>query len=146
MNKPYDIRTAYISSGVGYEHPAQEVVDRLHDDDNIRYFYLTNCRYATNHIPASNGENQLLAVGNKSRVSGDNSHGAVIDAAHPDNDNLQAGRIRGNIVLRINQAQSESAIGNAQRRYAVTYHDYEAADEAAGEEENYQVITSYLPF
>lgn len=105
--------------GIGDNHPEQNVINRLHNHPDIRYFYLTNCNYETNHVPASQGNDQLPVPGNKSRVAGQN-----------DVPNLQAGRNRGNIRLSINQAESNSnnVIGPLQpgevlRQYHVRYYD-----------------------
>lgn len=113
-------RVALISCGEGYDHPFQETIDRLHADGNLRYFYLTNCKTNTNHIPASNGQDQLGVGGNKSRVSGDNN-----------DNNLLGGRQRGNILLTIDQAESTSNStimplspgDTALRQFHVTYFD-----------------------
>lgn len=88
---------AIISCGVnqfgkGDNHPDPGVVKRLHDEKTIQKFYLTNCNYITDHIPASDGQNQLDKPKNKSRLAGQN-----------DLDNLDIGRNRGDIVLSINE-------------------------------------------
>lgn len=70
-------KIALISCGKhdGYKHPDQEVINILHKDKNIRYFFLTSCYYDRDYIPASkpNEEKyptQLKCWGNKSRVAG----------------------------------------------------------------------------
>ena len=111
-----DARTALISCGTnqfgtGDRHPTQNVIDRI----NIRVprFYLTNCKYVTNHIPASNGVDQLTDVTNRSRVCGDN-------ADH----NLAVGRHRGDARLFLSQAESTAQPG-AGRRFHVEYYDHD---------------------
>jgi hypothetical protein len=83
-------RVAVISTGanLAFQHPAQPLINRLIAAASVGRFYLTNCNFATLGIPASLGVNQLTAVGNISRVSGDN--------ALP---NRAPGRARGNILL-----------------------------------------------
>ena len=76
-------------------------------------FYLTNCKYVTNHIPASNGVDQLTDVTNRSRVCGDN-------ADH----NLAVGRHRGDARLFLSQAESTAQPG-AGRRFHVEYYDHD---------------------
>ena len=85
---------AFISCDAMYEHPAQATIDNLLDADTMRRFYLTNCKYQTVGIPASNGVNQLLPPNeNGSRVCGDNV-----------SPNLQPGRNRGHIQATITEA------------------------------------------
>jgi hypothetical protein len=116
-------RGAFISCGQRQfgliNHPEQNLIDRLHAHADIRHFYLTNCSYLTTHVPSSNGQNQLPAAGNKSRVAGEN------DVA-----NLHAGRHRGNIRLDIGEAESNSnfiigplMLGQVLREYRVSYFD-----------------------
>jgi hypothetical protein len=64
--------TIISTGGTRFEHPDQDVITRLHLSPDIQFFYLTNCNFQTTHVPASDGINQLTAVGNKSRVAGDN--------------------------------------------------------------------------
>ena len=88
--------TAMISCGQhgGYEHPTQEVIDRLAGAGNVIATYLTNCNYQRNHVPRTNGINQLVGVpNNRMWVAGDN----ILP-------NTQAGRHRGDIKLLIRQA------------------------------------------
>ena len=84
--------------GTGDNHPEQNVINRLHSQDDIQFFYLTNCNYITPHIPASNGEDQLSDPKNKSRVAGKLK---VPNLKKPEGE-------RGNIKLFINQNESES--------------------------------------
>lgn len=104
---------AFISCGRNdYGHPAQLVINRL-GASNISYFYLTGCYNPRDGIPFSQNprQNQLTTAGNKSRVAG----------AVPLN--------QGNIILRINEAQSLAVpvIGPMQpdrgKQYTVTYYD-----------------------
>ena len=95
--------------GAGDHHPTQAVVTLL--DANVNLFYLTNCLYFTNFIPASQGVNQLPVVGNWSRVCGDNNI-----------NNLAVPRNRGNIRLYLNQVESTAAMGPG-RRFHVDYWD-----------------------
>jgi hypothetical protein len=113
-------RVALIScgrnqSGIGDNHPAQALIDRLHAHPDVANFYLTNCNYYTLHIPASNGDNQLVPppafAPNYSRVCGDS-------AAR----NMAVGRQRGNICLNINQVEANAAPG-AGRQFTITYFD-----------------------
>lgn len=108
-------KAAFISCARRYEHPDQPVIDRLHASDDIRYFYVTNCKVQTNHVPGSDGKAQLV-VGNKSRIAGDNA-----------DNNLAAGRDRGDIQLSISQDESTSirtvAGGGVLREFHVTYYD-----------------------
>ncbi len=105
-------RGALISCGTNpFGHPEQNLVNRLHGDVNIQFFYMTNCQLLTIHVPASDAQNQLTAVGNKSRIAGDNNA-----------NNLVAHRDKGDIILRIDTAASNSALA-VNRRYQVTYYD-----------------------
>ncbi|HTV44601.1 MAG TPA: hypothetical protein VMF05_04740 [Stellaceae bacterium] len=110
--------TAFVSCGVnqfgqGENHPAPALINRLHGDATIDYFFLTNCNYVTANVPASNGNNQLVAIGNKSRVCGDNGQA-----------NLAVGRPRGDARLTISEAESTSNnAGLPLRQFHVTYFD-----------------------
>lgn len=66
-------KAALISCGDNsYGHPAQDVVNRLHGQGSLNYFYLTGCPTETTYIPATYHpqQNQLTTFGNKSRVAG----------------------------------------------------------------------------
>ncbi|GEM_PF-1716698 len=91
-------------------HPSQATINRLHGQAAIQQFYLTNCSYVTNWVPASNGLNQLVVGGNKSRVAGQNN---VL--------NLAPGRNRGSIVLALDQAESLGA--GVPQQFHVGYYD-----------------------
>ncbi|HKQ74411.1 MAG TPA: hypothetical protein VJ810_12035 [Blastocatellia bacterium] len=94
-------RAAFISAGKNdsYKHPAQTVIDRLHNSQSIREFYLTNCSYPRTHVPGFDPAiDQIAQHGNKSRVAGDNNL-----------NNLAADRERGNINILVNEAESLSA-------------------------------------
>jgi hypothetical protein len=87
---------AFISTGgTRFEHPDQFVINNLHSDPHIQNFYLTNCNFETLHIPASQGLDQLTAIGNRSRVAGDNRTNPL---------HLH----RGNIVLFVHADESTS--------------------------------------
>lgn len=97
-------RAAFISVGGNQDgnqfgHPTQNVIDRLHNNNDIEFFYLTNCKLITNNVPASSGEDQIMAQNNKSRVAGDNN-----------NNNLAPNRSRGNIVVMVDEAESNSLL------------------------------------
>jgi beta-lactamase superfamily II metal-dependent hydrolase len=122
-------RGAFLSCGFNpsFRHPTQNVINRLNNVNpiyDIEYFYLTNCKFDTNHIPASQGNNnQLNAPGNKSRVCGDN-----------DDFNRAAGRNRGDITILISEAESTSPnivgplmAGQVLRQYSVEYFEDDAA-------------------
>lgn len=119
-----------IKPGKGDNHPSQVVVDRLHAYGTLLYFYLTNCKYPTNHIPASQGDtDQLGALGNKSRVTGVNLV-AVVDAKT----DAVMPRQRGNIRISLNEAESTSPytvgpipMGAVLRRYHVRYFEEDVA-------------------
>lgn len=120
---------AVISCGEhgGFQHPAQATIDRLHNSATIQQFFLTNCRFATNHIPASFGRDQLKKEGmeaegmevegmevedleaeiNKSFLFGDNND---INIADP-----QPGHMR----LSISEAGSRAAVGSGYRQFTV---------------------------
>ena len=112
--------TFVSTGGTAYEHPAQAVVDRLHNDPDIQNFYFTNLNFFTNNVPASQGLDQLAAVGNKSRIAGDNNQ-------HP---HVQ----RGNIAVYVNEAESNSQIhppavlniNQIYHRFRVQYWDEDA--------------------
>jgi hypothetical protein len=110
-------RSATVSCGynTGYDHPRQVTIDHLHNPGVADHFYLTNCNFPRNHVPFSNANNQLAAVGNKSRVSGDNN---------PDNDDSGLGGQhpnRGNVVTRVPAASAALAV--APRPYTVDYFE-----------------------
>jgi hypothetical protein len=71
-------------------------------------FYLTNCNYLTNGIPASFGRDQLNAIGNKALVAGY----LRLPNTHPD-------RVRGDIRMSIDQAHTSPG----SHQYSVTYFD-----------------------
>jgi beta-lactamase superfamily II metal-dependent hydrolase len=113
-------KNAFGTDGDG-DHPTQDVIDRLHNNVDIQKFYLTNCYYTRNSVPASQAPPQTQLVGgNKSRLAGDNAE-----------DNLQIGRDRGNITLFINQAESTSIYlwplvpppGQTRRQYRIQYYE-----------------------
>jgi hypothetical protein len=89
-------------------HPTNTVVNRLHAQATVAWFYLTNDGVNNVNVARTQGADQLLAVGNKSRVAGDNN---------PTNRN--ALRDRGDIVLSVTAAQA----ANAMRQYTVRYWD-----------------------
>jgi beta-lactamase superfamily II metal-dependent hydrolase len=105
-------RTALISCGynLAYQHPDDGLVFRLHGDPGLSRFYLTNCNFQSNVVAASMGHNQLTWPGNKSRVAGDNNQ-----------NNIAAGRHRGDIIIRVTQANSQAAAGA--RTVTVNYWD-----------------------
>jgi beta-lactamase superfamily II metal-dependent hydrolase len=94
-------RVAVISTGfnAAFQHPAVPLIARLHAAASVGRFFLTNCNFATVGIPASNGINQLTAVGNISRVCGDNGL-----------PNLAPGRNRGNVLLFASQASTTALL------------------------------------
>lgn len=108
---------AVISCGenAGFQHPAQTTVDHLHDSVDAQQFFLTNCRYATNHVPASFGpdhpfgRDQMNAANNKSFLFGDNGD---VD--------LNFGPQPGHMRLSISQAGSLAANGAVDRQFTVT--------------------------
>jgi hypothetical protein len=79
---------------------------------SITDFYLTNCKYLTVGIPASDGSQQLNVLNNKSTVCGDNAD-LNLDPAR---------RARGNAYLVINQAHSTVGPGQA-RIFDIAYWD-----------------------
>jgi hypothetical protein len=110
-------RSATVSCGKNtkYKHPRQVTIDHLHDNAPAgpgvaHHFYLTNCNLQRAHVPFSTGANQLNAVGNRSRVSGDNN---------PANGNAGQHVNRGDIVTRVPAASA--ALANAPRAYTVDY-------------------------
>jgi beta-lactamase superfamily II metal-dependent hydrolase len=109
-------RAAVISCGFngfgkGDKHPTQAVINRLQAHAGVDPFYLTNCNYITTHIPASNGQDQLAALNNRSRVCGDNG-----------SPNVAPGRHRGDSRLYINQAESTAGPGVG-RSFHIDYWD-----------------------
>jgi beta-lactamase superfamily II metal-dependent hydrolase len=101
--------------GKGDKHPNQELINRLAAKPQTRpklYYYLTNCKYFTDNVPASAGKEELSDNSNRSRLCGDN-----------DNDNKRVGRKRGDIRLDISQAQ---AAGTG-RKFTVTYWEHDDA-------------------
>jgi hypothetical protein len=98
--------------GHGDEHPTQALINRLYAQGSITDFYLTNCKYATVGIPASNGHQQLNVLNNRSTVCGDNA----------DNNLDPARRGRGNAHLVITEAQSTIGPG-PNRIFFVVYWD-----------------------
>lgn len=112
--------TFISTGGTAYEHPAQAVVNRLHGNANIQNFYFTNLNFDTNLVPASQGLDQLAAVGNKSRVAGDNTL----------NPHVQ----RGNIAVYVSEDESNSQIhppavlnvNQIYHRFRVEYWDEDA--------------------
>lgn len=129
-------RGAFISCGhnqfgEGDNHPTGDVVDRLHGDQELLFFYLTNCKYFTTHIPASHGLDQLGVANNKSRVAGEHDDNVV----NAEGD-VASQRERGNICISLNQTESASAypqvgvvtpLGTIERQYHVSYFEEDAA-------------------
>lgn len=109
-------KTALISCGnnPAYEHPDDNLVNRLHNRAGLSKFFLTNCNFQSPNVAVSMGLDQLTTAGNKSRVSGDNNQ-----------DNMAVGRRRGNIRLRITQAQATAAVGA--RQYTIRYWEDDQA-------------------
>jgi hypothetical protein len=105
-------RSATVSCGynTGYKHPRQVTIDHLHNPGVADFFHLTNCNFPRNHVPMSQGLVQLGAVGNKSRVAGDND---------PHNANAAQHVNRGDIVTTVTAAAAAGA--NAPRPYTVDY-------------------------
>lgn len=103
--------TALISCGnnASYEHPSVATVNRLFLDLNLNSFYLTNCAFETAAIVGSYNQNQLTTPANNSFVAGDNN---LV--------NLAPLRNRGDIHLKVTQAQSLAAAG-AGRQYRIRY-------------------------
>jgi beta-lactamase superfamily II metal-dependent hydrolase len=98
--------SALISAGynASYEHPGDATVTRLANDPNIQLFFLTNCNFASNAVAASQGLDQLATPNNFSRVAGDNNPV-----------NLAPGRHRGDIRVRVLQADSTPVGGRTMR-------------------------------
>jgi beta-lactamase superfamily II metal-dependent hydrolase len=86
------LRYAVISAGPNcqHQHPTSQVVTRLESATALEYFYLTNCGRGCTQIPATVGQDQLLIIDNKSRVSGDDN-----------SVNTAPNRNRGDVVLRL---------------------------------------------
>ena len=99
--------------GQGDEHPTQELINRLYARASITDFYLTNCKYSTVGIPASNGLQQLNRLFNRSTVCGDNA----------DNNLDPARRGRGNAHLVIDQTQSTVGPGPNQVFHVIYWDD-----------------------
>jgi beta-lactamase superfamily II metal-dependent hydrolase len=117
-------RVALISAGKNdsYEHPAMDLITRLHNSPSISYFYLSNCKFQTALVPASMAGHQLAPniPPNKSRLAGDNRE-----------PNSGLGRNRGDITVSINEAASLLPDNDANRQYSVRYWDYDANYPAA---------------
>jgi hypothetical protein len=114
---------ALISCGYNesYWHPSLPAVTRLQKCKTLKRYYLTNCWFQTAVIPASMGEEQLLVVGNKSRVAGQTDKTGDPDkGGKPD-----VKRHRGTVRLKITQAQSKAK----KRKFTVTYWDSDSAME-----------------
>jgi len=103
--------SALISCGANasYEHPSDEVVSRLFVQPHLTGFFLTNCAFKSAAVVASYSVNQLTEPGNTSFVAGDNNA-----------NNLAPGRHRGDIHLRVTQAESLAAQG-AGRQHRLRY-------------------------
>jgi hypothetical protein len=108
---------ALLSSGTGYGHPTQLVINALYAQPTIAHFYLTNCLYPRVDVPASNGvapQQTAMVMGgaalNRSRISGDN--GPVNNAML---------RARGDITLHVDEPGSTVMPGP--RQFTVTYWD-----------------------
>jgi beta-lactamase superfamily II metal-dependent hydrolase len=127
-------RSAVISSGSrvfnGAVLPRQVVINWLDAAPLVTYYYLTNAKAPLVGVPATNAMSQLV-IGNKSRVAGDNKFdpGETPAPGTP----FEPKQSRGNIVLRINEAQSRSAVvfptplllGQAYRQFTVDYFEEE---------------------
>lgn len=99
-------------------HPEQNVVNRLHGDPNIQFFFMTNCREQRVNVPASQTPPQFqLPAPNKSRVAGDNTPDITVAPAPP----LPA-RNRGNIRVKITHAELTAAVGPG-RLFRVRYYE-----------------------
>jgi beta-lactamase superfamily II metal-dependent hydrolase len=105
---------AVISAGSNpaFQHPDAAVINRLHNQPSMDLFYMTNCNFQTPNVAASNGLNQLTTPGNIARVSGDNNPL-----------NRTPGRNRGDVRLRITQANAVAAVA----QYAVRYWEDDLA-------------------
>jgi hypothetical protein len=121
-----------ISCGRGqYQNenfPSPVTTHRLQGHGSINKYYMTNCSYGTDDVPASNGRNQLLVAGNKSRVAGQNHL-----------DNLNALRQRGTIRLFLTQNESIGA-GTAQGFWVTYFDDDKLWGETVG------ITTDFLSF
>jgi beta-lactamase superfamily II metal-dependent hydrolase len=102
-------------------HPTNAVVNRLHADANVAFFYLTNDGINNVNVARTQGADQLLTVGNKSRVAGDNNP-----------NNRTPGRNRGHIRLSVTSAQAVNAV----RQYTVNYWDQDLAPAPGNRPEN----------
>lgn len=113
---------AMISAGnnPAHQHPRQATITALDNAGTMQFFYLTNCNFARVGVPRSNGLNQLTAMGNRSRVAGDNALPNLPVPGAP-------ARHRGNVVLRVVEAQSLLPAGNPARWCVVGYWDLDAA-------------------
>lgn len=116
-------RSAFISCGKNKfgkdsdPHPTQAVIDRL--NVGVPRFYLTNCKYTTVHVPASDEQEQLVIVGNRSRVCGDNA-----------DVNLAVGRYRGDSLLYLDE--SESTGTGAPQQFHVRYWEHDDLPHGGG--------------
>lgn len=100
------------------KHPTQTVIDRI--NARVPRYYLTNCKYETNHVPASMGSHyQLADIGNQSRVCGDNA-----------NDNLAVHRYRGDAMVRLSEGESTGSGANQQ--FHVQYWDNDDIEDEPG--------------
>ncbi len=128
-------RAAFISCGKNTfgkdtdPHPTQAVVDRL--NAGVPRFFLTNCKYTTQFIPASDGEDQLVLVGNRSRVCGDNA-----------DVNLAVHRYRGDAVLYLDEAESTGT--GVARQFHVMYWESDELPHGGGRQTGLRVEN--LPF
>jgi len=135
-------RCCFISSGstvfgeTDVVLPTQEVIDMLNAAPDMAFYYMTNCKQARVGVPASNGENQMV-VDNIAMIAGDNKFD---QGETPNGDNVfEPKQNRGNIVLRISQAESQSpnidpdAVlddGEVYRQFRVTYWEEDIPDHA----------------
>lgn len=125
-------KSTFISCGKGQfggeNLPSPDTTEQLQKHGSITRYYMTNCSYLTAYVPASNGEDQMVAPGNKSRVAGQNNL-----------PNLAALRNRGNIRLFL--TQNESLGAGVQKQFHVTYYD---DDDNMGAP--WGMLTDVLPF
>lgn len=98
-------------------HPTQAVIDRL--NVGVPRFFLTNCKYTTAYVPASDEQDQLLVVGNRSRVCGDNA-----------DVNLSVDRFRGDSLLYL--AEPESTGTGAPQQFHVRYWEHDDLPHGGG--------------
>jgi beta-lactamase superfamily II metal-dependent hydrolase len=120
-------RAACISSGYKpfgrtfIVHPEQNVVNRLHGDGNIQFFFMTNCREQRANVPASQNppQNQLPGP-NKSRLAGDNQDDNTAPPAPP----LPA-RNRGDVRIKVTNGESTAAVGPG-RQFRIRYFEADA--------------------